>query len=244
MMRKTTTDKKLTDKKWFDELVLELRLRQVHGSAIGDALASARELLDDTGQEAEEAFGPARDYAAALELPAAPQHGWVREALLPLVLSLLAFLVFNQAVIAWAQSELMLVSPAQSILLSVPLILVAFLPLYLTAAVRRIWLLIVLVAICATAGALSGVVAPSARSDAWLALEPLPWLIGSSIVMIGLSIVATVRSGRPESNDEIIDPLSETSTGSGLGARAFSLVTSWLFPLFALGMLGLALSLR
>ena len=57
-----------TDKKWFDELVLELRLRQVHGRAIGDTVASAHELLADTGQRAEEAFGPARVYAAALEL--------------------------------------------------------------------------------------------------------------------------------------------------------------------------------
>ena len=85
-----------SDKKWFDQLVMELRLRQVHGSAIGDTVASAKELLSDTGQQAEEAFGPARDYAAALELPAAPKHDWVRKALWPSLLGLLAFLLFNQ----------------------------------------------------------------------------------------------------------------------------------------------------
>ena len=45
------------DKKWFDQLVMELRLRQVHGSAIGDTIASTRELLGDTGQRAEERSG-------------------------------------------------------------------------------------------------------------------------------------------------------------------------------------------
>jgi hypothetical protein len=117
-----------TDKKWFDELVLELRLRQVHGSAIGDTVASARELLGDTGQRAEEAFGPARVYAAALELPSAPQNEWVRRALWPSLLGLLAFLLFNQAVVSWVRSEQMLVSPAQLALVATPVVRNAVFP--------------------------------------------------------------------------------------------------------------------
>ena len=54
---------KTNDRKWFDQLVMELRMRRVHGSAIGDTVASARELLGDTGQQPEEAFGPARSCA-------------------------------------------------------------------------------------------------------------------------------------------------------------------------------------
>jgi hypothetical protein len=128
-----------TDKKWFDELVLELRLKQVYGTAIGDTVASARELVADTGQSAEDAFGPARDYAAALDLPRAPQYEWMRTALWPSMIGLLAFLLFTQAAAAWALSEPLLFSPAQLVLIAAPVVAIALLPLYLTALVRRIW---------------------------------------------------------------------------------------------------------
>jgi hypothetical protein len=231
------------DKKWFDELVLELRLRQVHGSAIGDTVASARELLGDTGQRAEEAFGPARVYAAALELPSAPQHEWVRRALWPSLLGLLAFLLFNQAVVPWVRSEQMLVSPAQLALVAAPVVLIAFLPLYLTAAIRRIWVLIVLSAICAVAGLLSGAVAPTSQAEAWLAIDPMPWLTGSAVIMVVLSVMNTIRSSRP-ADDDILDPRSATTHSNGTGSKIIVLVTNWLFPLLALAMLGLALSFR
>lgn len=233
-----------SDKKWFDQLVMELRLRQVHGSAIGDTVASAKELLRDTGQQAEEAFGSARDYAAALELPSAPKHEWVRKALWPSLLGLLAFLLFSQAVVSWARSELLLVSPAQLALLATPVVLIAFLPLYLNVVIRRIWALVALSALCALAGLLSGFLTPTSRVEAWLALDPLPWLIGSALVMVALSIMNTVRSSLSQDDDDITDPLSGTTDSTGTGARAIVQVTNWLFPLLALAMVGLALSFR
>ncbi|WP_247828645.1 hypothetical protein [Arthrobacter antioxidans] len=233
-----------SDKKWFDQLVMELRLRQVHGSAIGDTVASARELLGDTGQQAEEAFGPARDYAAALDLPAAPEHDWIRRALWPSLLGLLAFLLFNQAVVSWTRSELLLVSPAQAALLATPVVLVACLPLYLDAVVRRIWVGMAIAAACAASGLLSAVVTPTDQAEAWLATDPLPWLVGSALVMVALSIMNTVRSSRPGNDDDITDPLSGAVDSAGTGARFLVQVTHWLFPLLALAMLGLALALR
>jgi hypothetical protein len=233
-----------SDKKWFDQLVMELRLRQVHGSAIGDTIASARELLSDTGQQAEEAFGPARDYAAALELPSAPRHDWIRKALWPSLLGLLAFLFFNQAVVSWTRSELLLVSPAQLAFLATPVVLIAFLPLYLDTVIRRIWVCVGITAICALAGVLSAFITPTTRAEAWLALDPLPWLIGSTLVMVALSIMNTVRSSHAVDDNDITDPLSGTPDSTGRGARAIVQVTNWLFPILALAMLGLALAFR
>lgn len=223
-----------SDKKWFDQLVLELRLRQVHGSAIGDTIASARELLSDTGQHAEEAFGPARDYAAALDLPSAPKHDWVRKALWPSLLGLLAFLLFNQAVVSWTRSELLLVSPAQLALLATPVVLIAFLPLYLDAVIRHIWVCIGITAICALAGLLSAFATPSNRAEAWMAIDPLPWLIGTALVMVALSIMNTIRSTHSRDDNDITDPLSGTTDSTGTGARAIVQVTNWLFPILAL----------
>jgi hypothetical protein len=233
-----------TDKKWFDELVLELRLQQVYGKAIGDTVASARELLADTGQSAEEAFGPARDYASSLELPRAPRYEWMRTALWPAMIGLLAFLLFTQAAAAWAQSELLLLSPAQVALIAAPVVAIALLPLYLAALVRRIWAIVALVVFGGLAGFLASVVAPSTRAEAWLALDPVPWLVGCALVMVALSILLTVRSRRPGSGDEIIDPLADASSDSGMGARVGMLITNWLFPLFSLVMLGFVSLLR
>lgn len=232
------------DKKWFDQLVLELRVRQVRGSAIGDTIASAKELLGDTGQPAEEAFGPARDYAAALELPSESKHDWVRKALWPSLLGLLAFLLFNQAVVPWAGSEPLLVSPAQLALLTTPLVLLALLPLYLDAVMRRIWVAIGITAVCVVAGLLSAFATPKSRAEAWLAIDPLPWLIGSALVMVALSIMNTIRSSHSEDDNDITDPLTGTTGSAGRSARAIVLVTNWLFPILAIAMLGLALSFR
>lgn len=233
-----------SDKKWFDELVMELRMRQVHGSAIGDTIASARELLSDTGQDAEEAFGSARDYAAALDLPSAPRNDWIKKALWPSLLALLAFLVFNLAVVSWTRSEVLLVSPAQLALLATPVLLIALLPLYLEAVIRRIWVCVGISAICALAGLLSAFAAPTDRVDAWLALQPLPWLIGSTLAMVALSILNTIRSSRSRDDERITDPLSTAGEGNGPGAQAMIHVTNWLFPLLAAATLGLALVLR
>ncbi|WP_394253550.1 hypothetical protein [Arthrobacter pityocampae] len=233
-----------SDKKWFDQLVLELRLRQVHGSAIGDAVASAKELLRDTGQPAEEAFGPARDYAEALELPSAPKHDWICKALWPSTLGLLAFLLFNQAVVPWTRSELLLVSPAQLAFLATPVVLIAFLPLYLDAIIRRIWACVGLSGIGALSGLLSAVAAPENPAEAWLVVDPLPWLVGSALVMVAFSIRNTIQSALTTGDDDITDPSSTTANSAGTWMKVFVQITNWLFPLLALAMLGLALVLR
>ncbi|MFS0705338.1 hypothetical protein AB6N23_12515 [Cellulomonas sp. 179-A 9B4 NHS] len=54
------------DATWREELVLELRLYDVPGDAIGGALAEVEAHCVDSGEDAQEAFGDARTYAASL----------------------------------------------------------------------------------------------------------------------------------------------------------------------------------
>ncbi|MFC8193611.1 hypothetical protein ACFUMH_18300 [Cellulomonas sp. NPDC057328] len=54
------------DAAWREELVLELRLHDVPGDAIGGALAEVEAHCVDSGEDAQEAFGDARTYAATL----------------------------------------------------------------------------------------------------------------------------------------------------------------------------------
>ena len=228
-----------TDKKWFDELIVELRMRDVFGHAIGDAVASARELLADTGQSAEEAFGPARAYAASLELPRESGRGWASRGLWPSLFGLFAFLLFVQAGAAFTQGEDLLISPAQAVLGAATVAVVALVPFYLTAVVRRPWLLVLLVVLAAVFGGLSSATTPATPAEAWLSLDPLPWLLGSAVAMVLLSVWNTIRTLRRGSIDDITDPLPAGSAGTNRGRRAVVMLINWLFPLFAAIMLGM-----
>ena len=59
------SDRHLIDA-WHDELVLELRLREVPGAVIGDALAEVDAHCAATGESPEEAFGAPPSYADAV----------------------------------------------------------------------------------------------------------------------------------------------------------------------------------
>lgn len=222
-----------SDKRWFDEFVAELRIRDVFGHAIGDAVASARELLADTGQSAEDTFGPARTYAASLELPRGSGHDWARRGLWSSLFGLLAFFLFVQAGTAWTLGELFLISVAQLVLGASALALLALMPLYLHAAVRHPWILGFLLVVGAGFGYLSSVVAPATSAEAWLTLNPLPWVLGSAVAMVLLSIWNTIRTLRRGNIDDITEPLPGPPSGRNRGRRAFVMLSQWFFPLFA-----------
>lgn len=226
----------MTDENWIDLFIIELRVRGVRGAAIGDAVASVREFVADSGQTAEDAFGPARDYAASLDLPATdPRRQMLQSIVLP-VLGLLAFLVFSTATTAWFAGDPVRVSAAQVAFLAVPVFLSALFafPSYLRAALEKRWLLVVLVLVAGVSGVLAALLAPSSSADAWLTVPPLPVLLGAMAVMIALSVVGTVVVLRSHDDDEITDPLEAAGAAKPAGRwRAFVLLTNWLFPILA-----------
>ena len=64
----------LTDREWLDQLTLALRLRDVSGRAIGEALAEVESHLAESDQSAAESFGDPRLYAAELSFAATEQQ--------------------------------------------------------------------------------------------------------------------------------------------------------------------------
>lgn len=58
------------------ELILALRVRDVPGDRIGEIVAEVESHVADTGEDPLEAFGPAREYAAATTGRARPRWGW------------------------------------------------------------------------------------------------------------------------------------------------------------------------
>ena len=226
----------MTDKTWIEQFTVELRLRRVPGPVIGDAVASVRELVADSGQSAEEAFGSAREYAESLDLPTvSSRENAVRTVLLP-VLGLFTFLAFALASTAWLGDEPVLLSVPQVLLIAVPVVLTllfAF-PFYPRAVFHQRWLPAVLVLVAAASGALGTLLAPASASDAWLTFSALPLLIGTAIVLVVLSVIGTVATLRSRDDDEIVEPLRahEASTQSR-GARLMLIGVNWIFPILA-----------
>ncbi|NYI41003.1 hypothetical protein [Demequina lutea] len=60
------------------ELIYELRLRDIPGDVIGDAVAQVESHIADTGEDPADAFGSPPDYAATFGEPKPLAHLWPR----------------------------------------------------------------------------------------------------------------------------------------------------------------------
>lgn len=226
-----------TNKKWLDELTLELRLNDASGKQIGDALATVEEFLADSGQSPAEAFGTPRSYAAQLSAAAGPP---VKADLRPRVISstasLMVFLAFSAALTPWLAGGQLLVGGIQLASFAVLAVLVTALPLYLPFLLRHIWALIAVPVIGGAFGVLSAVLSPGRAAEAFLVLPPLPVLLTTAALMVALSIVGTVGALR-EQPDPVTGPLDAAPVNTAK-ARWFEILTQWLFPIISVLLLG------
>lgn len=85
-----------THKSWVEPFIMELRLANVPGTAIGDALETVHAHCADSGESPHEAFGDPKEYARSLGLAGKPDT-----TLLPVIItsavSLAAFFIFSAA---------------------------------------------------------------------------------------------------------------------------------------------------
>ncbi|MDJ0377487.1 hypothetical protein [Cryobacterium sp. PH31-L1] len=109
-IRLAETEREATTTAWLEQLTLELRLLDVPGDAIGDAVASAREFLIDSGARADESFGSPKSYAAKLDLPTVPlAQGAKGNLLLNSGMGAVGLVVLAQAVLPLAGGDDLLV---------------------------------------------------------------------------------------------------------------------------------------
>lgn len=98
------------DKAWADDFIIRLRMRDVPGDRIGDALAEVDAHCADSGEGAPDAFGDAEDYADSLDLPELPDESGVRSTLLGSGLQLVGIVLAPQAFGAIAAGEHLVIS--------------------------------------------------------------------------------------------------------------------------------------
>ncbi|MCQ4121080.1 HAAS signaling domain-containing protein [Rhodococcus tibetensis] len=65
-----------TVEKYTQQLIFALRMRDVPGDVIGDAIAQVESHVADTGEDPVEAFGSPREYAATFGGPTVPDPRW------------------------------------------------------------------------------------------------------------------------------------------------------------------------
>lgn len=218
----------LTDKQWLDEMTIELRLRNVRGDAIGDALAAVETHCAESGERPVDAFGDPHEYARALDFRP-PQFsdnrpsGWAK-VLGPIAAGLVAAnlvpgvvrALFDGSAVAISWSDLVSVA----LLALVVVVFIKFRQPLLHHKLLGIPYLGVAVAMLAMLPTLLPAVAFT-----------LPTGVAIALVVVFLSAsVLGMWWQRYALDDPIIDPRTRERTSPLL-----TVLTIWLFPIVALG---------
>lgn len=220
---------------WLDDFTIELRLLEVPGAAIGDAVASAREFLSDSGARAEESFGSAARYAVELDLPTLPEDkSSNREVLLTNGIGLIGLVVLGQTSYPLAGGDDGLAVRLWMVVsLGVTLLLLGLMPRVVSVLVRArnrpltVGLIV--------AGVSFGGIGPVLLSVWWgqavlLSIPALPVAIGAGILLLAPAIWNQVRHNLQK--DLIIEPGTGAATLPSRGVRLLAVGANWIMVVY------------
>lgn len=223
------TTQHLVPSRWRDDFVLTLRVRDVSGAQIGDALAHVESYCAESGETAEEAFGEAREYAGSLPFDTPlPSSTFVPlSQLLRIGVALLGMYVTVEAVTGWVSHE----TPGVSLGLVVAAVVVVLTTVLvvrrLEAVVRHPWLagLSLVPAFAATAAAL--ILLDEPQVD----VAPVPLTVVGLLLLVVPSIWETVRGTAPAA-DVVVSPLADPEDSRRANRRS-ALLVAWIIPVMA-----------
>lgn len=211
-----TADLQKDHQQWLDELALELRLRNVGGRQIGDAVATAREFLSDAHVPAEDAFGSPRTYAEELRLlPTGDDDDSLRRTVLHAAVDVLGFLALAFAGGAAWRGERFDLDAGTAVLVATVLVLVLLTPRLLPTILRAApWKIF-----AGAFGLLAFQVAVLFPLDD-VDLVTLPaWPVAAFGLLVLTGSVVRAWTARDELEDPIVEPLDEEPV-AGRGLRA------------------------
>ncbi|MDD9206351.1 hypothetical protein PU560_07700 [Georgenia sp. 10Sc9-8] len=230
------------DGKWAEDLILELRLREVPGPEIGKVLAEADSHCADSGQSAQDTFGDPVAYARSLDLPAEPSSpaslvGAAAPALAQ-VLGMLGLL--------WSFGDLRRGEPLQlttgylataGLLLAAVVLLVLFTDRVLRAVVHRpvvVW--------CAFMLSTALFVVLALLLDHVVVSLPAGWGVagGTAVLVAGLAweLIARRRGGAA-AEDPIRSPFGGTADGATTSQRWAVAASRLVVPIWTVVVLAL-----
>lgn len=220
---------------WLDQLVLELRLRNVPGTIIGDAVATVRGHLADTGESPDEAFGDPADYARELGLDRVGPAGLGLMVAVNL-LGLLGLLALVDAAGPLASGRMVDVTAAD-ILLAAFAVAAAWLLAARISAIARAKLLHSMLIVLAISVGLAGL-AFLLPDNPVASLPALPPAVCGAVLVIGAACWSQWHSNSHA--DEVLDPVSGKAAGGRLPIILGNL-GNWIMVIGAIPLVAIAM---
>lgn len=198
-----------TPERWTEDLVLALRLADVRGTAIGDAVRVVEDHCEQTGEHPQEAFGPPDDYARALAASLPPAalapSGWRRPAAVAVAVTAgTLFLLAGVTGVAGGQPAVLRVSDLAVVVGVVVAALVV--QRLMSGLVRRVWPVAVALAL--------GIAVPVALATlvpGELFTMPAAVALGYGAAVLASTAVA-LTVGMKRHVDPVVDPVSGEDT--------------------------------
>ncbi|MFF3063009.1 hypothetical protein ACFVQ3_00485 [Oerskovia sp. NPDC057915] len=234
------------DERWTEAFVLELRLLDVPGSALGAALAEVESHCAESGEPAADAFGDPVAYARSLDLPVEPDGRWeVVTVLGPTTAQFLGLLVLgaggSAVVLAERAGEMApSVDVTAGMLASIAVFVAAILLFYrFSSTVLRRVLERPVVSTLALTGCMTVLVVLPVVLDAALATLPAwPVAVCGAVVLAAGTVWSAVQVRKGTLDDPIVAPLpGEPQDGPDRSSRLLSATVTWVVPVFALASL-------
>lgn len=240
------------EERWAEAFVVELRLLDVPGAALGAALAEVDSHCAESGEPAAEAFGDPVAYARSLDLPAQTEGPWWLVPVLgPVGSQVLGMLVLGwgggPVVSAWrageagATVELTVGMLTMAAALAAVAVLVAR---YSSWVLRQVvdrpvvtWLVFTLLTGSLGVGAVL-------LDVPLLVLPAVPVALAGALLLAAGTVWSVVQVRAGTLDDPVVSPLpvpgEQTGEGERSGARGLSSFVTWMVPVFALVPLGVA----
>lgn len=216
------------DPEWSSEFIIEARLQEVHGTAIGDALAEIDSHVVESGESPWDAFGDPKAYAAtwARDAPKVADES-VLGLIIPAVVQTLGMLAVLNALHPLLAGEPFELTVGQLCMLGLLVAAFALLAWKADAVIR---------------GVLDRPIAAFAVSFVWLAalvgvlfipgvVATLPawWVVVLGAVVLVAGTVVEIARALRSGDDPIESPTSRPSRGGG---RFAAIVPHLLIPVF------------
>jgi hypothetical protein len=233
-------DRDTENEKWLEGLTIELRLLDVNGTRIGDAVGTAREFLADSGALAEESFGSARHYAAALGLPASKEATKrVLGAILRSGLGVLGLMALTQTVLPLTHQTDVTVGLGVLLITVVVLAIIPFLPRLFPTIIEATLSHGKVRAFVEGAAASLVVTLVFVLISLWSAdrivfsVPALPVFIVAVVLLIAPPLWAQFQHS--DQVDPIVPPGSASADTPriSIGIRLFLIATNWLFVILS-----------
>ncbi|HLT85009.1 MAG TPA: hypothetical protein VKZ83_12315 [Phototrophicaceae bacterium] len=213
---------------WCDDFVVELRLRDVPGTVIGDHLAEVETHCGESGETPREAFGEPVEYARHLAEESGPEPvTGVWTVVLLSVGQLVGLLVGTSAAWSWARGEELSYNLAQIGAVALLTAVVLVVPAVLRPLVRRPWAvgtpLLLLTSVAGAGTAFGG------RLDlpGVLTLPPAAVTVALFAVVV---VLAALEYRELADDDRVTSPLAPPSPEPATPSGRASLLPTVLMP--------------